>query len=91
MLKYFVHSGKFGLGESGDPSQLSMAMIAFLGLGLLAGETAVLAAQGNRGSAIALVAVFAASTVSSIAGFAFSALCGALLFHLIDNPFTSYK
>jgi uncharacterized membrane protein YfcA len=53
---------------------------------LLAGETAVLAAQGNRGSAIALVAVFAASTVSSIAGFAFSALCGALLFHFIDNP-----
>src|SRR5260370_23615846 len=30
--------------------------------------------------------VFAASTVSSIAGFAFSALCGALLFHLMDSP-----
>jgi hypothetical protein len=87
MLKYFIHGGKFGLGEkSGDPSPLSMAMIAFLGLALLAGETAALAAQGNGGSAIALVAVFAASTVSSIAGFAFSALCGALLFHLIDNP-----
>jgi uncharacterized membrane protein YfcA len=27
-----------------------------------------------------------ASTVSSIAGFAFSALCGALLFHLMDSP-----
>jgi hypothetical protein len=33
-----------------------------------------------------MIAVFAASTVSSIAGFAFSALSGALLFHLIDNP-----
>ena len=29
---------------------------------------------------------FVASTVSSIIGFAFSALCGALLFHVIDNP-----
>jgi uncharacterized membrane protein YfcA len=27
-----------------------------------------------------------ASTVSSIAGFAFSALCGAMLFHLMDSP-----
>ncbi len=30
--------------------------------------------------------VLVASTVSSIIGFAFSALCGALLFHVIDNP-----
>jgi uncharacterized membrane protein YfcA len=33
-----------------------------------------------------LIAVFVASTISSIAGFAFSALCGALLFHLMDSP-----
>src|SRR4029077_9850212 len=36
--------------------------------------------------ALTLIAVFVASTVSSIAGFAFSALCGALLFHVIDSP-----
>jgi uncharacterized membrane protein YfcA len=33
-----------------------------------------------------LGAVFLASTLSSIAGFAFSAICGAMLFHLLDNP-----
>jgi uncharacterized membrane protein YfcA len=33
-----------------------------------------------------LGAVFVASTFSSIAGFAFSAICGAFLFHLIDEP-----
>jgi len=32
-----------------------------------------------------MIVVLVASTVSSIAGFAFSALCGALLFHLIDS------
>jgi uncharacterized membrane protein YfcA len=33
-----------------------------------------------------MAAVFAASLISSIAGFAFSAICGAMLFHLIDDP-----
>ena len=37
-------------------------------------------------SYIPLLAVLVASTVSSIAGFAFSALCGAMLFHLMDSP-----
>ena len=40
----------------------------------------------STASRYVLIAVFVASTVSSIAGFAFSALCGALLFHLIDSP-----
>ncbi len=31
-------------------------------------------------------AIFAAAFASSIAGFAFSAICGAILFHLIDDP-----
>src|SRR5262249_4450643 len=47
---------------------------------------AVLSAQGMAPVAIALVAVLAAATVSSIAGFAFSAVCGAMLFHLMDSP-----
>jgi len=46
----------------------------------------VLSAQGRAPVALALVAVLAASTVSSIAGFAFSAVCGAVLFHLMDSP-----
>lgn len=33
-----------------------------------------------------MLSIFAASTVSSIAGFAFSALCGAMLFHLLGKP-----
>jgi hypothetical protein len=32
------------------------------------------------------LAVFAASVVSSVAGFAFSAICGAMLLHLVDDP-----
>ena len=63
-----------------------MIIVGVLGLGFLIAEGAVLSAQGVQGVAYALIAVFAASTVSSIAGFAFSALCGALLFHLMDSP-----
>jgi uncharacterized protein len=37
-------------------------------------------------SVLCLAAVFVASTMSSIAGFAFSAICGALLFHLLERP-----
>jgi hypothetical protein len=31
-------------------------------------------------------AVFTVAAISSVAGFAFSAICGAILFHLIDDP-----
>jgi uncharacterized membrane protein YfcA len=33
-----------------------------------------------------MTAVFVAALTSSIAGFAFSAICGAILFHLFDDP-----
>lgn len=33
-----------------------------------------------------MFAIFLAATVSSIAGFAFSAICGAMLFHLLQRP-----
>ena len=33
-----------------------------------------------------MLAIFAAATVSSIAGFAFSAICGAILFHILGKP-----
>ena len=33
-----------------------------------------------------MAAVFGAALVSSVAGFAFSAICGALLLHLVDEP-----
>jgi uncharacterized protein len=67
-------------------SIIKAATVAAIGLGLLVVESAVLSRQGIQGGAVSLIAVLAASTLSSIAGFAFSALCGALLFHIIESP-----
>jgi uncharacterized protein len=53
---------------------------------LLMVEGAVLSLHGQGSTVVPLAMVLLASTVSSIIGFAFSALCGALLFHVIDNP-----
>jgi uncharacterized membrane protein YfcA len=86
MLKQLVPGGKFRLGLAADPGPLSLIIVGVLGLGFLIAEGSLLSAQGIHGVGFALIAVFAASTVSSIAGFAFSALCGALLFHLMDSP-----
>lgn len=86
MSKELVESGKFAIAQSADPGLFGMIIVAVLGAGFLVAEGAVLSAQGVPGGVYALIAVFTASTVSSIAGFAFSALCGALLFHVMDNP-----
>jgi uncharacterized membrane protein YfcA len=86
MLGQLVQFGRASPGLTTDPGSLAMIAVAVAGLGLLVAEGAVLSAQGLHDIVYALVAVFAASTVSSIAGFAFSALCGALLFHLMDSP-----
>lgn len=40
----------------------------------------------TEGAAWIMVAIFVAALVSSIAGFAFSAICGAMLFHLVSDP-----
>ena len=53
---------------------------------LLMVEGAVLSLHGQGSIVVPLVMVLVASAVSSIIGFAFSALCGALLFHVIDSP-----
>ena len=82
----FVQPDKLRLGHAADPGPLTTTAIAILGLAFLIGEGTALSAQGIDGTAYAMAAVLAASTVSSIAGFAFSALCGALLFHLMDSP-----
>lgn len=86
MTRELVQPGKLRLGPAVDPSAVRMIVVGVLGLAFLIAEGAVLSAQGIQGLAYGLGAVFAASTVSSIAGFAFSALCGALLFHLMDSP-----
>jgi uncharacterized protein len=86
MKRELIESGKLRLGRAADPGPLRLIVVGALGLGFLTVEGAVLSTQGSQGIAYGLIAVFAASTVSSIAGFAFSALCGALLFHLMDSP-----
>jgi len=79
-------NGGFRLGGVVTPSLLATVTAGALGLAFLIVESALLSAHGKEGIAIVLLAVLAASTVSSIAGFAFSAICGAMLFHLMENP-----
>lgn len=79
-----VSNGSFRFGYVVDPGLFRNAMIGFLGLALLMAEGAVLSRQGTP-VALLLLVIFMASMVSSIAGFAFSALCGAMLFHLMDS------
>lgn len=86
MAKQLVDSGKLPFGHVAGRGSLTIIIVGALGLGFLIAEGAALSAQGIQGIAFAMIAVFMASTVSSIAGFAFSALCGALLFHLMDSP-----
>jgi uncharacterized protein len=81
MSKQTAHSERFV-----DPALPRAVILGTIGLGLLIAEGAMLASQGDRSGALCLMAILLASTVSSIAGFAFSALCGALLFHVIDSP-----
>ena len=85
MCTRLVASGQFRFGSLA-PGLLGSVTVAALGVTFLIAEGVVLSAQGMAPVAVALVAVLAASTVSSIAGFAFSAVCGAMLFHLMDSP-----
>jgi uncharacterized membrane protein YfcA len=52
----------------------------------LAFYTSVLALKQPHFSLWVMAAIFVAALTSSIAGFAFSAICGAMLFHLLDDP-----
>ena len=52
----------------------------------LAFYASVLALKQPHFSLWAMAAIFVAALTSSIAGFAFSAICGAMLFHLLDDP-----
>jgi uncharacterized membrane protein YfcA len=62
------------------------AFFAVAGLLFVLAEGALLAIHEHQNIMAALLAVFVASAVSSVTGFAFSALSGALLFHLLDSP-----
>ena len=70
-----------------SPAQSHRAALGLVGVLALAASAVWLSwgAPTERALWISL-AVLAASLVSSIAGFAFSAICGAMLFHLVDDP-----
>jgi len=68
MQKQLVQTGKLFLGQRSGIGGLGTAAVAVIGVALLAVEGVLLTAQGIPGVAYALVAVFVASIVSSIAG-----------------------
>jgi len=80
-MKSIFHSGRFV-----DPALMNAVLVGIFGLAFLIAMSAMLSLQGHERTAAPLVAILFAATASSIAGFAFSALCGALLFHLMDSP-----
>jgi uncharacterized membrane protein YfcA len=86
MQKPLALGSRSRLGFGADPGASANVLIGALGLGFVVAEGALLSARGIDGAVVVLTVVLAASTVSSIAGFAFSALCGALLFHIMDSP-----
>ena len=62
------------------------AIVGVAGVAFLATVSTLLLVRGFTSDSVAVVGIFIASIVSSIAGFAFSALCGALLFHVMESP-----
>ena len=61
-------------------------LVSAIGIGSLALFADTVVTKFGGANLADLIAVFAASTLSSIAGFAFSAICGAILFHLLTTP-----
>jgi uncharacterized protein len=53
---------------------------------LVTAYATLLSSQGVPASALVLSAILFAATLSSIVGFAFSAICGAMLLHILSDP-----
>lgn len=69
------------------PTQSNRLALGIIGvLSLAAYTTWLVALTPTERSLWIILVIFVAALVSSIAGFAFSAICGAMLFHLIDDP-----
>jgi uncharacterized protein len=60
--------------------------VAFASTGLMFAYATVLSQAGAPTIPLALCAVLLASTLSSIAGFAFSAICGGMLLRIMNDP-----
>jgi uncharacterized membrane protein YfcA len=80
-MKPIFHNGRFA-----DPAFINSVLAGIFGLAFVIAMVAMLSLQGHQRTAAPFVAILVAAAASSIAGFAFSALCGALLFHLMDSP-----
>jgi uncharacterized protein len=85
MAKQVVQTSKLSFEQTVASSWPGTFIAVILGLALIAAEAAVLSSRGDRGAVYALIVILVASTISSITGFAFSALSGALLFHVVDS------
>jgi uncharacterized membrane protein YfcA len=78
--------------ETWEPRRAVSGMFALAaGVGLASvvlvlAWSSLLSRLGHPASALVLAAVLLASTLSSIAGFAFSAICGVMLLQMMDNP-----
>ncbi len=63
-----------------------LVSFSFLGAGVVAVYGALLSTTSATVSTAALLIVLLAATLSSIAGFAFSAICGVMLLHVLHDP-----
>ena len=67
------------------PEAFDWRVLGIAGLVLAANAEMLLLCRPHAGEVAVLLAIFAAATISSVAGFAFSAICGAMLFHMIPS------
>ncbi len=92
-----IHRSRMTAGSSAMEDALALAfanrrflmiptVTSLASAGLAIAYAMLLSAAGLPTSTPALLAVLLASTLSSIAGFAFSAICGVMLLHVMTDP-----
>jgi len=86
VLKQIVGNGKSRLGHAADSLPLSAVFVVIVGLAFLLIAAIALSAYDISNATVTLIAMFVAAAISNIAGFGFSALCGALLLQVMDSP-----
>ncbi len=78
----------FGTGLARSAISFAVTRSGVLLLVMAAGDLlrVALSTPGHGRDALVMAAIFVASLVSGIVGFAFSALAGAMLFHMMEDP-----
>lgn len=69
-----------------EPSAFWLKGLRWSALGIATALCLASASRSDGPTMAMMAAIILASALSSIAGFAFSAICGAMLFHLADDP-----